>query len=67
MMSIVKNDYGVEIDYDAATSLMDNNIRERLHRELAPCTNQAFFDAYCVEHRKKYGKVFEFAKKNPVV
>lgn len=67
MMSIVKNDYGVEIDYDAAVSLMDNDIRERLHRELAPCSTQSFFDAYCDEHKREFGEDFEFAKKNPVV
>lgn len=67
MTSIVKNDYGVEIDYDAAVELMDNEIREELHRKIAPCSNQAFFEAYCAEHAKKYGKDFEFAKENPVV
>lgn len=64
---VVKNDYGVEVDYDAAVATMDNEIREELHRRIAPCTNQAFFDAYCAEHREKFGEYFEFAKENPVV
>ena len=68
MMSlVVKNDYGVEVDYDAAVAMMDNDIREGLHRKMAPCSNQAFFDAYCAEHKKKFGEDFEFAKRNPVV
>ena len=66
-MSTVKNDYGVEIDYTDAVAMMDNDIREELHHKIAPCTNQAFFDAYCVEHREKFGEDFEFAKRNPVV
>lgn len=64
---VVKNDYGVEVDYDTAVSLMDNDIREDLHRKLVPCSNQEFFDAYCAEHRKKFGEEFEFAKRNPIV
>lgn len=67
MMSIVKNDYGVEVDYNSAVAMMDNEIREDLHYKIAPCSNQAFFDAYCAAHKKKFGEVFEFAKKNPVV
>ena len=66
-MSIVKNDYGVEIDYTDAVAMMDDDIRERLHLKIAPCTTQAFFEAYCVEHVKKFGEDFEFAKRNPVV
>ena len=64
---VVKNAYGVEVDYDAAVSMMDSDIREDLHRKMAPCSNQAFFDAYCAEHKKQFGEAFEFAKKNPVV
>ena len=64
---VVKNDYDVEVDYDAAVAMMDNDIREYLHRKMAPCTNQAFFDAYCAEHKKTFGEDFEFAKENPVV
>ena len=47
------------IDFDAAVNLMDDEIREALHAELAPCTEQEFLDAYCVEHQSKYGEPFQ--------
>ncbi|RMH38516.1 MAG: hypothetical protein D6694_12285 [Gammaproteobacteria bacterium] len=62
----VINAYGKEIDYEAAVNLMDDDIREQLHAELAPCSEQEFFDAYCKAHREKYGEDFEPAKANPV-
>lgn len=61
----VINTWGTEIDFDAAVSLMDDEIREELHNELAPCTEQEFFDAYCKAHEEKYGEEFECAKENP--
>lgn len=30
--------------------LMDNEIREQVHIELAPCTQKEFFDEYCKRH-----------------
>ncbi len=65
-MRIVKNEYGTEIDYEAAVMLMDDDIREKIHSDLAPCTDQEFFDAYCKAHEEKYGEDFELSKKNPV-
>ncbi len=46
---------GKEVNYDAAVDLMDDDIREELHLEMAPCTNQEFLDAYCKAHYNKYG------------
>lgn len=65
MERIVVNEWGTEIYYDAAVGLMDDEIRERLHGELAPCTDQEFFDAYVAAHEKKFGEEWELAKKNP--
>ena len=45
--------------YDAAVNLMDDEIREKLHGEIAPCTDYEFLVAYMKEHEKKYGKEFE--------
>lgn len=39
-MTIVINNCGTEIDFDAAVNLMDDDIRETIHNELAPCTEQ---------------------------
>lgn len=62
----VKNESGKEVDYEEAVNLMDDDIREELHMELAPCSNQEFFDAYCARHLETFGESFEFAKENPV-
>lgn len=48
------------IEYDSAVMLMDDDIRERLHGELAPCTDQEFIDAYTIAHREEYGTDWEY-------
>lgn len=63
--NLVVNPYGIYIDFDAAGALMDDNIREEVHTELAPCTPQAFFDRYCQLHAERYGEPWELAKPNP--
>lgn len=47
-----------QVDFKVAVNLMDDEIRETLHAELAPCTVQEFFDAYCKAHEEKYGEEF---------
>ena len=54
-----------EINFEAAVDLMDDELREDLHMKLAPCSDQAFFDAYCEAHKQKFGEEFELAKENP--
>jgi hypothetical protein len=61
----VKNKNGTVIDYEAAVGFMDDDIRERLHGELAPCTEQEFFSRYEQEHEKRYQEEWELSKKNP--
>ena len=50
----VKGYYGNEVNYDAAVELMDDDIREQLHDQMAPCTEQEFFDAYAKAHAEKF-------------
>lgn len=64
-METVKNEWGVEINFDIALNLMDEDIRETLNYKMAPCTNQELFDAYTKAHEEKFGEVWELAKKNP--
>ena len=64
-MKNVINFYDVEIDFDVAVNLMDDEIREELHRELAPCTEQEFFSAYEKAHAEKYGEEWELSRENP--
>lgn len=42
------------IDYNIAVQYMDDEIREDLHMEMAPCTEQEFFDAYVKRHAEKF-------------
>lgn len=65
MTNTVKNEYGVGINYEVAVNLMDEEIREELHGEMAPCTEQEFFDRYTAEHEKKFSETWELAKVNP--
>lgn len=61
----VINANGTEIFYEAAISLMDDELREALHDELAPCTEQEFFTAYEKAHESKFGEAWELSKPNP--
>lgn len=42
------------VDYEEAEFYMDDEIREELHAEIAPCTDQEFFDEYIKRHEAKY-------------
>ncbi len=64
-MAMVMNKNGTEINFDAAVALMDDDIREDLSLELAPCTDQEFFSAYEARHEAKYGEEWELSKENP--
>ena len=49
---------GVFVDFGACVALMDDEIREALHLEMAPCGEQEFLDAYAQQHMEKYGEEF---------
>ena len=56
----VQDEDGRTVNYAAAVELMDDELREQLHREMAPCTNQEFYDAYVKAHAEKYnGEKFQ--------
>ena len=61
----VINPHGEIIPVNVAIQLMDDDLREELHRELAPCREHAFFDAYAEAHWEKFGEVWELAQPNP--
>ena len=63
-MSVI-NMNGTAIDFETAVSMMDDEIRESVHAELAPCTEQEFFAAYEIAHAEKYGEEWELSKANP--
>ena len=49
-----------EIEFETAEAYMDAEIKERLHHEIAPCSEQEFVDAYIKAHAEKFdGEVFD--------
>ena len=56
---VVIGPVGDVVDYEAAVMAMDDDIREKLSDELAPCGKQEFFDAYCKAHEERFGERFE--------
>lgn len=65
-MGKVMNSYGVEVYYNVAVMMMDDEIREEVHADLAPCTDQEFFTEYCKRHYDKYGEEFALDTENPI-
>lgn len=54
----VKTQDGRFVDYEAVENLMDDELREELHREIAPCSPQRFFDKYAEMHAERFGEEF---------
>jgi len=50
---------GKTIDFEAAVNIMDDDLREVIHNDLAPCSNQEFYDEYCKRHLEKFDEEFE--------
>lgn len=45
-------------DWDAIVNLMDDELREQVHAELAPCSNEEFLTRYLELHEQKFGEEF---------
>lgn len=50
---IIENGY-----YASAVALMDDEIREAVHADLAPCSEVEFLEEYMRRHEAKYGVAF---------
>lgn len=46
--------------FEAAVALMDDELREQVHMDLAPCTEEEFLEAYKAAHLAKYGEEFQY-------
>lgn len=57
-MAYVNDINGNAIDFDAAVNMMDDEIREEVAANIAPCTDQAFIEAYAEAHEQKLGEEF---------
>ena len=55
VLSKVINNYGKEIDFEFAKAMMDPFLREAVYSELAPCSDQLFFEEYCRVNAKVHG------------
>ena len=47
-------------NWDYIVSLMDDEIREAVHADMAPCTEDEFLDEYKKRHQEKYGEEFKY-------
>lgn len=54
IVTILRNN----IDFEAVILLMDNTIREELHKIADGWTEQEFANEYCRRHRVKFGQDF---------
>lgn len=63
---MVRNLNGTYVYFDQVVNLMDEELLEELHFEIAGCTKQQFFTLYEVEHITKFGEEWELSKVNPV-
>ena len=44
--------------WEAITDYMDDDLREQIHSELAPCTEEEFLTKYMGLHLEKFGEEF---------
>ena len=65
LIMMVKNKNGYELNFEATVDFMIDEIREKLHNEIAPCTEQEFLSAYEEAHEKATGEEWELSKENP--
>ena len=63
----ITNRYNVNIDFDTAVNLMDDDTREAIHATGDYDDDpQGFFEAYAAAHLDKFGQPWELNKPNPV-
>jgi hypothetical protein len=55
---VIKNKHGEPIEYEDAVDYMDDDIREYLHHQLAPCPPQYFYEEYCKLHKEIYNEEY---------
>lgn len=55
---LVKDTNGNPVNFSAAVALMNDELREELHAELSPCSDQEFFEAYAKAHKEKFNEDF---------
>lgn len=54
----VVEDLNSESTWETIVNLMDDELREKIHGEFAPCSNGKFLDEYCQAHIDKFKEEF---------
>ena len=49
----------LKLGMDTLVNYMDDELREQVHRELAPCTDKEFLVRYMELHREKFDEEFD--------
>lgn len=62
----IVNRFGIEIPYGLCVDAMVAEIRESLHKKMAHCSNQEFFEEYCNQHQYKMGEEFYYDTANAI-
>lgn len=58
--NIVKDIKAISKMLEAAVVLMDDELREEIHMDIAPCTDEEFLEEYKKRHLEKFGEEFNF-------
>lgn len=46
------------VDFEECVMRMDNDLREEIHEDMAPCGEQEFLDEYVRRHAEKFVQEF---------
>ena len=65
MTETITTPFDNEYPFDVLENMMDDELREELNGEIAPCTAQQFADAYAERHEAKFSEEWEPYKANP--
>ena len=58
-MDLSRFEYMMSVDgLNTISNYMDDDIREAVHMDVAPCTDVEFLAEYCRRHVAKYGEEF---------
>lgn len=49
----------LKLGMDVLVNYMDDELREQVHMELAPCTEEEFLTRYIELHREKFDEEFD--------
>lgn len=55
---VVLTKEGKELEFSQIEEVMDPVLQKAVFMERMPCSQQAFYDAYCEKHERKYGRPF---------